>query len=761
MQKKNNIPLSALLRRLNMLSKSIETQLSQAAQLARDKKNEFITLEHLLLILSRSPLGAEILENCGIDLELLQKTLDQFIENKIQKLTDEQIEYFGGAQWTPEFTLACHRLLQRSAIQVQSAGKDEINEGHLLISLFHAKDSFAQFSLAQQGLTQFDLINYVSHHTSKELSLSTQEPSSENSQKSSQLELYTVNLNKKAQKGLIDPLIGRENIIERIVHILARRNKNNPLLVGEPGVGKTAIAEGLALKITLGEVPSTLDNHTMYSLDMGALLAGTKYRGDFEQRMKLVLQELKQKPNSILVIDEIHTIVGAGSTSGGTMDASNLLKPALQDGTISCIGTTTYKEFRNHFEKDRALARRFQRVDLDEPSVQDTKGILNGLKSKYESFHRVRYGAAAIEAISELSARFIQGRFLPDKAIDVLDEAGAKLRIASKPNKKPIVKVKDIEDVISQITGTPSKNISTNDKQVLQSLEHDLKTVIFGQDLALEKIVSSIKMSRTGLGYENKPVGSFLFAGPTGVGKTEVAKQLAHFMGNHFLRFDMSEYMEKHSVARLVGAPPGYVGFEEGGQLTEAIVQHPYSVLLLDEVEKAHPDLISVLLQVMDNGRLTDSNGRSADFQNVVLIMTTNAGAADVAKSSIGIIRESQTNRSLEAIKKTFTPEFLNRLNSIVRFEELSKPILIKVIHKFISEYADQLKKKKITISFSDEAIEWIFNKGYNPIYGARPFSRTLDEEVKKPMIDEILFGKLSSGGQVNIDVKNNQLVFL
>lgn len=754
-----------------MLDPLLETSLNRAVEIASESGHEFVSLEHILLsLLMNNEETKEILISCGVDLKSLKKALQNHLQDHCPKIPES--ERLESKDWKPELTMAFHRLLQRSAIQVQSSGRQKVTSGHLLVALFHETESPARYFLEEQGLNQFDIINYISHGIAKiesededtdpnSLALDGLPKESTPNSKGSALKSFTVNLNEKARNGQVDPLIGRETLIERAVQILARRTKNNPLFIGEAGVGKTALADGLAQRIVDGSVPDLLKNSTIYSLDMGALLAGTKYRGDFEERIKAVLKELNKKPHPILFVDEIHTMIGAGGTSGGAMDASNLLKPSLANGDLSCIGSTTYKEFRNHFEKDRALARRFQKIDVTEPSIEEAIEILEGLKSHYEKHHNVKYSKSALRTAVELSAKHISSRFLPDKAIDVMDEAGAAARIkAGEDQRTKTLSVKDIEKVIASMTQIPEKTVSTSDKQKLQDLESHLKRMIFGQDGAIEKLVNSIKVARTGLGRDNKPIGSYLFAGPTGVGKTEVSKQLAAQLGIQFLRYDMSEYMEKHSVSRLVGAPPGYVGFEEGGLLTEAVTKNPYSVVLMDEVEKAHPDLINILLQVMDNGKLTDSNGKVADFTNTVLIMTSNAGAYEAAKGGMGIHPDTGSAQSLEAIRRQFRPEFLNRLDSIVEFSTLGQEVLIKVVQKFIDELAFQLAEKKIELKVTQSARLWLFEKGHQPQYGARPFSRTIDEYIKTPLVDEILFGKLSKGGTVRVTAEKDSLSF-
>lgn len=807
-----------------MLSSQLEKILNLAAVQAKTWRHEFVSIEHILLALLTDSDIRDILDACGIQIPSLQKNLEIFLDQNSPRYSPLLSEYdfeqseslaqnpfskevigddFASAHylnWKPEFTLACHRLLQRAVMQVQSSGKNEVQCSHVLVSLFHEKESHALYYLEEQGLSQFDVINYISHGISKidshfddssihaqhseietnlhdseihfpvsqpsnpEQNTNSDSPNKKNStnKKNSPLRSFCIDLNEKAREQKTDPLIGRLDVIDRVIQILARRTKNNPLLIGEPGVGKTAIADGLALKIVRNEVPEVLKDATIYSLDMGALLAGTKFRGDFEERLKAVLKSLEQEPKAILFIDEIHTLVGAGATSGGSMDASNLLKPALANGQLSCIGSTTYKEFRQYFEKDRALTRRFQKIDIKEPSVEDSIEILEGLKEKYEEYHGVQFSKSMIKLMVELSAKYIQHRQLPDKAIDVMDEVGARLRIDQQPKaqsseifKAIKVKKSDIEKVISSIAQVPVQSVHQADRNQLQKLEADLKSKVFGQDEAIEKLSSVIKMSRTGLGRDNKPIGCFLFSGPTGVGKTEVSKQLAHLLGNQFVRFDMSEYLEKHAVSRLVGAPPGYVGYEEGGLLTDAVNKSPYSVILLDEIEKAHPDIYNILLQVMDNASLTDSQGKTADFRHVILILTTNAGAADAAKS-FGILETHQKNQKSEqtaAIKKSFTPEFLNRLDAVVHFNSLSQNIIEKVATKFMDDLSQQLKKKKIQMSYTPEFISWLAAKGFDPLYGARPMSRCIDENIKKPLADEILFGKLENGGRLTIDL--------
>lgn len=747
-----------------MLDKKLEASLNEAVQIAADAHHEFVSLEHVLLALLNNVDAAAILKSLGADLSVLRKDLETHLASHSPTVSDEILKKFPA--WKPELTVAFHRLLQRAAVQVQSSGKAEVSTGYLLAALFNERQAHAVYFLEKNGITQLDVMDHVSHgpNTSNSLTSTQVDPRTgagpQTGPVADALLAYTVNLNEKVKAGKTDPLIGRDDVIERTVQVLARRTKNNPLFIGEAGVGKTALADGLAQKIVAGDVPKVLKDAEIFSLDMGALLAGTKYRGDFEERLKAVVGDLRKKKKAILFIDEIHTVVGAGSTSGGSMDASNLLKPALADGTLSCIGSTTFKEYRNSFEKDRALARRFQRIDVREPSVEDAVKILEGLQSRYEDHHNVKYSKPALQAAAELSSKYIQSRQLPDKAIDVMDEVGARARIEAKSDDVVTINVKDIEKVVSSIAQVPVSTVTVSDKKKIKLLDSELKAKIFGQDQAIDKVVSAFKLARTGLGNEDKPIGSYLFAGPTGVGKTELAKQLAAQLGVEFLRFDMSEYMEKHAVSRLVGAPPGYVGYEEGGQLTEAINKNPYAVVLLDEVEKAHPDLINILLQVLDAGKLTDNNGKQADFRNTIIIMTSNAGAFEAAKGSMGITEASSTALSVEAIKKTFRPEFINRLDAIVEFQPLSKDILLQVVKKFVSELSVQLIKKRIELHVSEEAYDWLFKKGHQPQYGARPYARTVNEYLKKPLVDDILFGDLIKGGTVKVAVKDDELDF-
>jgi ATP-dependent Clp protease ATP-binding subunit ClpA len=745
-----------------MLDPKLEQLLNQVLESARTRKYEFVSLEHVLLALaSKDDEAMQILVACGANLTELCKKLEEFLSKNCPRVADEVWQ--SDPDWRPELTMAFHRLLQRAAIQVQSAGKKTVTSGNLLVALFGETESHARFFLEEVGVAQFDIMEYISHGVPQLSPIQESEGTSgRNAAKGgSALANFTINLNEKARQGRIDPLIGREALLNRMMQVMARRSKNNPLLVGEAGVGKTAVVEGLARKIIDREVPAALMEKTIYSLDMGALLAGTKYRGDFEERLKSVVTEIEKKPGAILFIDEIHTVVGAGGTSGGSMDASNLLKPALSDGRLSCIGSTTFKEFRTHFEKDRALARRFQRIEVPEPTSEEAIRILEGLKSAYENHHNVTYTNDALRAAVDLSVRHLQGRHLPDKAIDVIDETGARLRTFAKDEETITVDVQEIGHTVALMAQIPQQAVSHSEREQLKDLTTRLRAVIFGQDSAIDKLVASIKMSRTGLSRAQKPIGSYLFAGPTGVGKTEVAKQLAELMGIGFLRFDMSEYMEKHAVSRLVGAPPGYVGFEEGGLLTEAITKQPHAVLLIDEVEKAHPDLINILLQVMDSGKLTDSNGRTADFQNVILIMTSNAGAQEAAKGGLGINPQLSSQISVEALKRIFRPEFLNRLDAIVEFQSLTKDLLIRVIQKFLMELEGQLLKKNVILEVSPDAVEWLFEKGHDPAYGARPFHRMVDEHIKKALVDELLFGKLQNGGKALVRVEKNELQFV
>lgn len=752
-----------------MMSKQLERRIAEAVDDAKSLKSEYVTLEHLLLSLCESPVSNEIFEFCNINVQELKKQLRAQIQKNCPQISAEQLSTYGGYDhWQPEFTIACHRLFQRAAAQVRGAGKNQITEGHLLVAFFYEQDSFAVLAMNQQGLSQFELIQAVSHLDRSQSQFNTPagpspaisgpEPEVDglpkDESKNSALENFCVNLNEKAKQGKTDPLIGRKDVLERTMQVLCRRTKNNPLFIGDPGVGKTAIAEGLAWHITQGQVPEPLKEKVIYSLDLGGLLAGAKFRGDFEGRLKNVIKEVQAHKNAVLFIDEIHTLVGAGATSGGSMDASNLLKPALANGEISCIGSTTYQEFRQHFEKDRALNRRFQKIDIKEPSQAECLEILKGLRNNFEKHHQVKYTDQALQAAIDLSVRFLHGKLLPDKAIDVIDEAGAQARLAG--NTDSTITEKEMEQVIAKMAQVPAASVSSSDRDQLKDLDLKLKAQVFGQDDAIDRVVASIKYSRSGLGRENRPIGSFLFAGPTGVGKTEVCKKLSEILGIPLLRFDMSEYMEKHTVARLVGAPPGYVGFESGGQLTEAVNQSPYAVLLLDEIEKAHTDIFNILLQVMDAGRLTDTNGRLADFRNVIVIMTSNAGAQDVARGSIGIVDQPARHISMDAIKKMFSPEFINRLDAIVNFKDLDRPIILRVVHKLIEELSQQLQKKNVQLNVESEVLNWLMDKGYDKVYGARPLARTVDEHIKKALVDELLFGKLANGGSVLVKIKNN-----
>ncbi|MBI2534438.1 MAG: ATP-dependent Clp protease ATP-binding subunit ClpA [Deltaproteobacteria bacterium] len=743
-----------------MISKELEITLNAALKEAKRRRHEYVCLEHLLYaLLQDKDAGAAIL-NCGGDLDRLRKSLEEFFTGRLETLPD-------GLNQEPQQTLGFHRVLQRAVIHAQSAEKKEINGGNLLIAMFREPDCYAVYLLEEQGITRFDVVNYISHGISKiatgeELPQNEDESSEEEkpSQRVNPLEAYTVNLVNRAAQGSIDPLIGREDEIERTIHVLCRRRKNNPIYVGDPGVGKTAIAEGLALKIHRGEVPDALKSAVIYALDMGALLAGTKFRGDFEARLKGVLAGLKKKPNTILFIDEIHTIVGAGATSGGSMDASNILKPALASGELKCIGSTTYHDYKSYFERDRALARRFQKIEIPEPSQDEAYKILEGLKPHYEKHHGVHYSTAAIRAAVQLSAKHINDRRLPDKAIDVIDEIGAAVKIQPAEKRKKTIGPKDIEKMVAKIAKIPPRSVSTSDKEQLQNLDRDLKLVVFGQDAAIETLAGTIKLSRSGLGHPEKPIGCFLFSGPTGVGKTEVAKQLAQVMGIEFLRFDMSEYMEKHTVSRLIGAPPGYVGFDQGGLLTDAINRNPYAVLLLDEIEKAHPDLFNILLQVMDHATLTDNNGKKADFRNIILIMTTNAGAREMSGSPLGFAAQSNVGKGKEAIEKMFSPEFRNRLDAMVTFNALGPEIIERVVEKFIMELDHQLNEKKVFLQLTPKARRWFAERGYDPAFGARPMARLIQNEIKRVLADEILFGKLQNGGKVEVDENEGKLTF-
>jgi ATP-dependent Clp protease ATP-binding subunit ClpA len=749
-----------------MLSRNLEQSLHRALMLATERRHEYATLEHLLLSLADDQDAVAVLRACNVDVDKLRRDLTDFIDTSLVDLVSN------AHAAEPKPTAGFQRVVQRAAIHVQSSGREEVTGANVLVALFSERESHAVYFLQMQDMTRLDAVNYISHGVAKAPGRSQartvhgaeEEPGGEKVVKKGQeaLNAYCVNLNKKAKDGKIDPLIGRDEEIERTIQILCRRSKNNPLYVGDPGVGKTAIAEGLARRIVGGEVPDVLLNATIFSLDMGALLAGTRYRGDFEERLKAVVTELENFDGAIMFIDEIHTVIGAGATSGGSMDASNLLKPSLASGTLRCIGSTTYKEYRNHFEKDRALVRRFQKIDVNEPSVPDAIKILNGIKTYYESHHRVKYTPDAIKAAVELSAKYITDRKLPDKAIDVIDEVGASRMLLPESKRRKTVTVKDIEDVVAKIARIPPKSVSTNDVEALRNLERDLKTLVFGQDKAIEALSSAIKLARAGLREPEKPIGCYLFSGPTGVGKTEVARQMAKIMGIELTRFDMSEYMERHSVSRLIGAPPGYVGFDQGGLLTDAIDQHPHCVLLLDEIEKAHPDLFNILLQVMDHGRLTDHNGKNVDFRNVILIMTTNAGASDLAKNTIGFGSLTRDGDDTEAINRLFTPEFRNRLDAIIPFANLDPEVVSQVVDKFIMHLETQLGDRDVVIELTDEARAWLAKKGYDRHFGARPLARVIQEHIKKPLAEELLFGKLAKGGVVRAKVAEDgkSLVF-
>jgi len=746
-----------------MIAQELEVSLHMAFVEARQARHEFITVEHLLLALLDNPSAAEVMRACAVNIEDLRKTLTNFINDNTPTVP-------GSSEVDTQPTLGFQRVIQRAIMHVQSAsnGKKEVTGANVLVAIFGEKDSHAVYYLHQQGVTRLDVVNFISHGVRKDSQAESQkapegseEAQTEAQQKESPLDQFTQNLNKLAAEGKIDPLIGRESEVERVIQTLCRRRKNNPLLVGEAGVGKTAIAEGLAWRVVQGEVPEILQNAVVYSLDMGALLAGTKYRGDFEQRLKSVLKQLKDNPNGILFVDEIHTIIGAGSASGGTLDASNLLKPALSSGQLKCIGATTYTEFRGVFEKDHALSRRFQKIDVNEPTVEQTIQILRGLKSRFEEHHGVKYSASALTSAAELAARFINDRHLPDKAIDVIDEAGAAQRILPKSKQKKTIGKSDIEDIISKIARIPPQSVNQDDRTKLQTIDRDLKNVVFGQDPAIEALASAIKMARAGLGKTDKPIGSFLFSGPTGVGKTEVAKQLAFILGIELIRFDMSEYMERHAVSRLIGAPPGYVGFDQGGLLTEAITKKPHAVLLLDEIEKAHPDIFNILLQVMDHGTLTDNNGRKADFRNVIIIMTTNAGAESLQKRTIGFTEKKEAGDEMADIKRMFTPEFRNRLDSIISFAALDRDVIMRVVDKFLMQLEEQLQEKKVEAIFTAALKDHLAKKGFDPKMGARPMARLIQDTIRTALADELLFGRLANGGKVTVDLGADEKVRL
>ncbi len=745
-----------------MLSQELEYVLNQAFVRATQKHQEFITIEHLLLALLGNPSAVDVLRACGADLDVLAENVRRFIEDNCPVLPE------GEAQ-EAQPTVGFQRVLQRAVFHVQASGKKEVTGANVLVAIFSEKDSQAVYFLNQQGVTRLDVVNYLSHGVTKNASeeqnggADAEEPLEAPAQgeaKPSALESWTVNLNDLARDGKVDPLIGREHEVQRCVQILCRRRKNNPLLVGEAGVGKTAIAEGLAKKIVDKEIPEVLQNATIFSLDLGGLVAGTKYRGEFEKRLKAVLKELKKIPESILFIDEIHTIIGAGAASGGTMDASNLIKPMLASGELRCIGSTTYQEFRGIFEKDHALSRRFQKIDVLEPEISETVEILKGLRSRFEEHHDVTYSDAALQAAAELADKYINDRHMPDKAIDVIDEAGAATRLVVEEKRKSAIGVDEVEAVVARIARIPERKISTSDTEALRNLTRDLQMVVYGQDEAIDALSSAIRMNRSGLTDERKPVGSFLFAGPTGVGKTEVTRQLARVLGVELIRFDMSEYMERHAVSRLIGAPPGYVGFDQGGLLTEQITKHPHSVLLLDEIEKAHPDVFNLLLQVMDHGTLTDNNGRKADFRNVIIIMTTNAGAMEMSRRSIGFTSQDHSTDGMEAINKLFSPEFRNRLDSVIQFRSLSLEHVNKVVNKFLFELESLLSEKNVSMTVDEDARHWLAEQGYDPKMGARPMARLIQEKIKKPLAEELLFGSLNRGGHVRVRLKDEELVF-
>ncbi|HMH65542.1 MAG TPA: ATP-dependent Clp protease ATP-binding subunit ClpA [Rhizomicrobium sp.] len=747
------------------LSRSLEQALHHAIKLASDRHHEYATLEHLLFALIDDTDASQVMKACNVDMDALKKSVQKYIDEDLSTLVMDESE-------EAKPTTGFQRVVQRAVLHVQNSGRDEVTGANVLVALFTERESHAVYFLQEQNMNRLDAVSYISHGIAKRPGMSQpkqvrgteeeEEVEKPSKQGTEALEAYCVNLNEKAKSGKVDPLIGRADEVDRTIQILCRRQKNNPLFVGDPGVGKTAIAEGLARKIIRGEVPEVLRGAVIYSLDMGSLIAGTRYRGDFEERLKTVVKELESLKGAILFIDEIHTVIGAGATSGGAMDASNLLKPALAAGTLRCIGSTTYKEYRQYFEKDRALVRRFQKIDVSEPTIEDSIKILMGIKSYFENYHKLRYTADAIKAAVELSAKYINDRKLPDKAIDVIDELGASQMLLPESRRKKVVNVRDVEEIVAKIARIPSKSVSKNDAEALRTLEADLGRVVYGQDAAIHALSAAIKLARAGLRQPEKPIGSYLFSGPTGVGKTEVAKQLANILGVEFLRFDMSEYMERHTVSRLIGAPPGYVGFDQGGLLTDGVDQHPHCVLLLDEIEKAHGDLFNILLQVMDHGKLTDHNGKKIDFRNVVLIMTTNAGASDAAKEAIGFGRGKREGEDEEAIKKLFTPEFRNRLDSIIGFAPLSRGTIDKVVEKFVLELEAQLADRDVTFDLTAEATRWLGEKGYDDAFGARPLARVIQDNIKKPLADEILFGKLKEGGTVRVllDRETDKLAF-
>ncbi len=743
-----------------MLSRTLEKTLRRALALATARQHEYATLEHLLLALTEDQDAVAVLRACAVEIDRLRAQLTDFLDHELQGLVVD-----GPVEAKP--TAGFQRVIQRAAIQVQTSGRSEVTGANVLVALFSERESHAVHFLQEQNMQRIDAVNYIAHGIAKKPGLSeerrvrgAEEAQEERREGGEALNAYCTNLNAKARAGKIDTLIGREREIERTIQILCRRSKNNPLFVGDPGVGKTAIAEGLALRIVRGEVPKVLEKCVIYALDMGALLAGTRYRGDFEERLKAVINELENDPHAILFIDEIHTVIGAGATSGGSLDASNILKPALASGTLRCIGSTTYKEFRNYFEKDRALVRRFQKIDIPEPTEEETVKILEGLKPNFESHHGVRYTGAALRAAVQLSVRYIHDRKLPDKAIDIIDEVGAAQMLRPEHQRKRVIGVKEIEEIVSKIARVPVKAAGHRDKEALRNLESELKATVFGQDQAIEALASAIKLSRAGLREPQKPIGCYLFSGPTGVGKTEVARQLARIMGIELVRFDMSEYMERHAVSRLIGAPPGYVGFDQGGLLTDAIDQHPHAVLLLDEIEKAHPDVFNILLQVMDYGKLTDNNGKTVDFRNVILIMTTNAGAADMSRPAMGFGRTTREGEDTEAIQRLFTPEFRNRLDAVIPFRALSPEIVRSIVDKFVRELAAQLADRRVHIEVDDRARAWLAERGYDPLYGARPLARVIQEHIKRPLAEELLFGQLAKGGKVTVTIEDDKPAF-